>query len=646
MLATLPLLVFLALFWLLSHPRPEDSAPAGATTGADWRAAFLKAAIAWGGLVVLLSEGLSLFHALSRVALAAGWTIALLGLLGLGWKKRRLAKPLIRFSALRGQKIDALFLAVPAVFFAVLALIAWLAPPNTNDSLSYHMSRVMHWVQNQGLQHYPTPINRQVWMPPWAEMAILQFQVLLGSDRLANFVQWFSAAASVIAVSLIAQRLGAGFGGQVTAAVFCATIPMGILQSSSTQNDYVVSFWIACLAYFTVVAHQRRLALAEWAWLSLAVALGMLTKGTCYAYALPLLGWLLASALRRERWGSLAGRALLGLVVVALVNGGAWARNLQTYRFPLGPPAAVQNLSNQSHTPAAMISNLARNAGLHLGTPYGRLNKGVMTAIAWLHDRLGQPLNDSAVTLKANKFQVQYSTHEDYAGNPVHFGLLFLFALCLPFFFARQRETRDQGLLYTLIVLSTFLLFSILYKWQSFGSRLQLPFFVLAAPLAGLAGEGLRRPAVRAALVAILTVQGISYLIYNPSRMLVQKAPGLPTLFNKSRDELLFANSGEIRRGYLSVSRAAAATGCRSIGLVIDSSDKEYPFWALLSPSGKEARLEHLGVSPPLDRYAPQDFQPCLVICTICGSDQWEGYRRISTHHGGIGLFAPAQANP
>ena len=34
--------------------------------------------------------------------------------------------------------------------------------------------------------------------------------------------------------------------GQILSAVICATIPMGILEGSSTQTDYTTSFWLVC----------------------------------------------------------------------------------------------------------------------------------------------------------------------------------------------------------------------------------------------------------------------------------------------------------------------------------------------------------------------------------------------------------------
>ncbi|MCS7249274.1 MAG: hypothetical protein NZ840_13700, partial [Anaerolineales bacterium] len=42
---------------------------------------------------------------------------------------------------------------------------------------------------------------------------------------------------AALGVSSIAEQLGAGVWGQLFAAVLSASIPMGILQGSSTQND-------------------------------------------------------------------------------------------------------------------------------------------------------------------------------------------------------------------------------------------------------------------------------------------------------------------------------------------------------------------------------------------------------------------------
>jgi 3-methyladenine DNA glycosylase AlkC len=56
----------------------------------------------------------------------------------------------------------------------------------------YHMTRVQHWIQNRSVAHYPTHVLKELHRNPWAEYALLHFQVLSQGDRLANLLQWSS----------------------------------------------------------------------------------------------------------------------------------------------------------------------------------------------------------------------------------------------------------------------------------------------------------------------------------------------------------------------------------------------------------------------------------------------------------------------
>ena len=48
----------------------------------------------------------------------------------------------------------------------IAGVTAIVAPPNTYDSMTYHLPRVMHWIQHQSVGHYPTHIPRQLHFPP------------------------------------------------------------------------------------------------------------------------------------------------------------------------------------------------------------------------------------------------------------------------------------------------------------------------------------------------------------------------------------------------------------------------------------------------------------------------------------------------
>jgi hypothetical protein len=131
--------------------------------------------------------------------------------------------------------------AVLLVIGGATLLIALASPPGTWDSQSYHLPRIEHWIQNGSLAFYRTAIDRQLTMPSLAELLILQLRLLSGGDRLDNLVQWLAGAGSVYLVGRIALALGGSRRGVAFARVVATTLPIGILESSSTQNDLVAN---------------------------------------------------------------------------------------------------------------------------------------------------------------------------------------------------------------------------------------------------------------------------------------------------------------------------------------------------------------------------------------------------------------------
>lgn len=199
-----------------------------------------------------------------------------------------------------------LTLALLALLLGAIGVTAVVAPPNTGDSLYYHMSRVAHWVQNRSVAHYPTHVLAQLHQNPGAEFILLHLQVLSGGDRLANLVQWSFLCFNLVGVSLLAARLGASPAVQLWAAVFAATLPMGILQASSTKNEHVHTFWLLCFLYGLLRLREQvtwRDTLVTGAGLGLA----LLTKMTAYFYAFPFVLWFAVDTFRsreafRRRW--------------------------------------------------------------------------------------------------------------------------------------------------------------------------------------------------------------------------------------------------------------------------------------------------------------------------------------------------------
>ena len=365
MLALLPLIPFTVLFLFIYR------------YNSCWRSSLLWAAITWGVLLTFITEVLSLFKLITW-----GWIAGIWGLLSLTLivaylrtvKPERVTRT--EDSQDGNDQISGFLLVLLGgigFLVAIVGLTAIVAPPNTWDSMTYHMSRVLHWMQHNSVAHYPTHIPRQLYQNPWAEFTIMHFQLLSGSDRLANLVQWFSMIGSVIGVSLIAKQLGASIRGQVFAAVVAATIPMGILQGSSTQNDYVVSFWVICLAYFIILTLKSRVSWITIVGVGATMGMAIVTKATAYIYTFPLFIWFSLIMIKRLGWRWWKPILMVGIIVI-LINLGHYIRNLDLYGTPIATASEELRYTNEIFTTSVLVSNILRNIGLHLGTPIGIIN--------------------------------------------------------------------------------------------------------------------------------------------------------------------------------------------------------------------------------------------------------------------------------
>ncbi|MDM0081991.1 glycosyltransferase family 39 protein [Variovorax sp. J31P179] len=582
------------------------------TTASEWRASFLLAALLWGAAVLLVTEFLSFLKLLAFGPLLAAWVVACtvpIGVLIYGRAhpmRRQAASP-----ANRASPFEKLILFYLAAVLATTAVLAWVAPPNTWDSMTYHMSRVVHWVQNRSVDFYPTAILRQLHSNPWAEYAILNLQLATGGDRLANFVQWFAMAGSVLGVSLIAKELGAARRGQVFAAAVCASIPMGILQSTSTQTDYAVAFWLVCLVYFSLRLIEKADALHALG-VGLALGLALLTKGTAYVFAFSFVAWLVLSSLRQRdrRKLVLVGGAL---VVAVVVNVPHYARNFEMYGSPLGPGSEGGDFvyANQLLSPAAITSNVLRNLGLNLAI-YEPVDRATEKIIYKVHERLGISPKDPRTTWPGTEFHVRDSHNEDDAGNTAPL-LLIVIALVI---YLSQPGKHWRVSIYAGSIVFAFLFFSTYLKWQPWHSRLQLPMFVLWAPFVGLMLARWRRFELGSILLVLLILASLPSFVFSATKP-VLSASGI---FDTGRTHQYFFKNPSVESPYGAAAQAIAEMQCRDVGLMIGGDDWEYPLWVMLKEKiGPDLRLEHVNVTNVSRKKLAHQagdvgFEPCAIF--------------------------------
>jgi hypothetical protein len=658
MLAIVPLVCF-AFFTVIYA---VNSSEPGVLT--RWRISFLAAAVTWGLALTAMTEVLSLFGLITFEWLLSLWlgVTLLSAVISVAVSTREKLKALLQFPSI--PRFELWCLAGVAIIAFVVGLVAFVAPPNNADSMFYHMARVLHWIQNQTVAHYPTNILHQLFLPPWAEFAIMHLQVLSGGDQWANLVQWFSMVGSIIGASLIARQLGADIHGQVLTAVVVATIPMGILQASSTKNDYVTAFWLVSLMYY-VLRFKMQPGWTHALGVGASLALAMLTKPTAYFFAAPLLAWFTVVALRSWGWkGRKVWQALLLIGAIVLsVNLGHYARNFDLWGHPLGIDQEDPHPNKVWGVPV-IVSNVLRNISVHIGTRYLHLNEKIRATIEFFHSLFGMDVNDPRTTFSGDFSQSWFSHQEDRAGNPLH---LMLIMVSLALLFASHERQRAQDLMaYAVVLIAAFLLFCLFLKWSVRHSRPHLPLFVLWAPF--ISSVLLRRKNyITFFLIAVILMLGsifytsryaivlvilflilcacfkwqiwtkanyfitllipvflISastlYVFRNQNRPLVRVGDEMAILNTNRIDQMfMYHPYHDLRDIYYKVAHFIKIQNCSEVGLITSSYGLEYPLWIILQEIKRtRTYIEHVNVTNisaikfTLDPFA--SFMPCAIV--------------------------------
>ncbi|MFT7563697.1 MAG: hypothetical protein ACI8ZT_001346, partial [Bacteroidia bacterium] len=236
--------------------------------------------------IAISTELLSSLHAITFTALLVAWCLFLLvGFFALFIHQRsyKVSTP----GSWGAKPVTAILIGSITFILAITLFTAIVYPPNTWDSMTYHMPRVLHWITNNDVSFYPTEITRQNFQMPLAEFAIMHLQVLTGGDWYANLVQWVSFLVLISLGVVVADELGLERKLQLITAVIIATLPMAVLQASSTQNDLVVSVFLMSFGLF-MLRLRVNFSTENLLFAAISLGLALLTKGTAYLYGVAL----------------------------------------------------------------------------------------------------------------------------------------------------------------------------------------------------------------------------------------------------------------------------------------------------------------------------------------------------------------------
>ncbi len=464
-------------------------------------------------------------------------------------------------------------------------------PPNNWDSMTYHLSRVGYWLQHGSLHHFYTHKWTQNALPPNAEILILWIIAFLKSDILANMVQWIAYCGIGLGIYLMARNLGHGQRTSAFASLIFLSLPMVVLQSSSTQNDLVVTFFTISFFYFSHIGlkqrNHRKLLLS-----GAAFGLAIGTKYTIF-FMLPALGLASLFLLRvfqvkisiYTRWCIFC---LVGILVFGAYN---YFHNYQTYSNPFGPSKQISRFSGKIYIEKACLNavRLGYDACDFRGLP-----EPLESYLFNLKESFGKRyLTNKNIKVKyvlspvtaPFSFKSKRHYHEDFGWFGI-IGVFLYFPTATWFFlriFYKFKFTKDERWVYAFIAVFFFIFICFMQIYDSFKGR----YFIL--PMAFIAPIVISFTKMKNKKLIIIVGVFISLVsaITSVNATIKNSRKPLLSVTNKFPNNILNANYYQRRAGFVSPRMVPffqfieeiTRPGDR-IGHVCNLSDWDYSFFA------------------------------------------------------------------
>lgn len=499
------------------------SSEAGVYT--NLRRSFILSLIANAGIVFIYNEIASSFNAINTKSALVFWIIEALGVSGLVYYLQRSGKiELKKLSVLNdtfrlagfGTTHKIVIVAVSLFYMLPLLFLALYAAPNNFDSHMYHLNRILIWIYNGNLDHFPTMHLQQLYLNVFAEYLVLDTVLLSGSDQFSGLIQFGAFIGSLCGIGLIAKKFGLGKDGQLLASICFLTLPIGIFESTSTQVDLFGCFFFIAFVYFGFELLEKKSLLALVTMMQ-SLAFGGFSKYTILIFAIPFAIYFGVRILVQYRFAYAMKVLGVALVLMAITFSPFFYRNYSLFGHVMSPlqntPFASEELPAKKHSVVFTLSNVIKNAGLNIGLPITSFNRAVDDRIRAFHETIGVNIDDP--DLSVDPFSVKYSVHEDMIPNTIHFWLIVgagILLLFLPL-------NRDIKWFWTCSALG-FLLFCTLMKFQLWSTRTQMPLFAMGAiMIACVYSLKLRWKAIY--LIIPLLLSSLPFVYGNPSKELV-----------------------------------------------------------------------------------------------------------------------------
>ncbi|MCJ7696349.1 MAG: hypothetical protein MUO40_13130, partial [Anaerolineaceae bacterium] len=450
----------------------------------DWRVSFVQALILWATYLTLTTEILSLFNWITVAGLSVVWVtpcFVFIVLFWIGFKKGRILRfPIIYH--LRSRLVAFMDVLIVIIMLVTL-IICFVSPPNSLEAMTYRLPRVAHWAQQQNLGHYAASTEAQNSAAPGYEIILLNFFIMAKGDGWSNIITWLALFGCIEAIMGLAAMFGSTPKGTRLSAMFAVSLPIAIVQASSSLNDLVLGLWIMGCVLMILLYRNDGFKSFYIILAALSAGLAVITKPTALIFLAPFIVYLLILIIKQKGFFKTLGWVLISFGLIVILSGGYLIRNQITYGEVYSLEALEIEVNENINLPT-MTSNILRNTALQINIPWVKTNFIIEKGLESFHESLGLPIDDPSTTVGGLFSLPGFNTSELTSGNPLHLLLIAIsFVTVFVLFFKKKLDW--ELFVYVCSILVAGMLFNLLMKTDLTGSSLQMPFFFLYAPIVG-----------------------------------------------------------------------------------------------------------------------------------------------------------------
>ena len=428
------------------------------------------------------------------------------------------------------------FLLILAICVAGVLLLSvvlnYIVPPNNNDALSYHVARIVRWMQQGSTSPWETPFVWQLSFPLNAQLVYLWTLLFTNSDHFIAFIPMIAGLLTSLIIYLLAQELGFSRRNAVFSALIWLTLPVVQLHLTSVRHD-LISTWLFLSGFYFF---HRWGKTREFAYLLLSALAIALVVGTNFSIAAYLPGMalmlLLGFVFYRYSFKQVLQWVGVTLLCFLLFSSPIYVSNTVYFGSPLGPDAAqMTSAAVAEEMPLGKYIVVNATRWFYQLLDFSWLPQPVQQALVsakaglarLVFTPLGLNLEGDIATLDAHRFTWGrlYQLQEDEAWFGLIGGLL-IFPTSLAAFvqgLKRKDILRIIPFVFFLTVLITCSL--IRPGWTPFDGRYFMPLAAMCMAFLPLWLQSKSAKGVEAIVVAVSIFSMAMVVLFNPAKQVI-----------------------------------------------------------------------------------------------------------------------------